>query len=176
MGVHKYALAALMVGLLLATVPLVSNYFGAGSSKNGIYTRVAYGHGMVPSLQTSITLADETLPGRRLYIELCHTCHGPILSDPGYEAAMADNSKLLRTMAPPHGPNLTGVVGREAGSVAGYDYSDPFLKYLGGMIWSDGAIDSWIFDSQGVAPGSRMYFKEPQEEIRREIVTYLVAH
>ena len=138
---------------------------------------MAYGHGIMRNLQTSITLTDGTVPGRQFYISLCHTCHGPILSDPGYEAATAaTNSKILPVMAPPHGPNLTGVIGRAAGSVVGYDYSDPFLKYLGGMIWDDGAIDSWIFDSQGVAPGSRMYFKEPQEEIRREIVAYLAAH
>lgn len=176
MGIRRCRIAALTVSSLLLAVPLVSNYLGMGSSKNGVYSGVAYGHGMMSNLQTSLKLANETVPGRRLYIELCHTCHGPILSDPDYEAATANNGMIFPVMAPPHGPNLTGVVGREAGSVVGYDYSDPFLKYLGGMIWDDGAIDSWIFDSQGVAPGSRMYFKEPQEVTRREIVSYLAAH
>ena len=176
MHVGKYKCGMFAGGFLLALVAMGPNNFLIGYSRIGVDSSVAYGHGVVQRFQGSISLTEAPLGGRRLYVQLCHPCHGPILNDRDYESDLSPGGHLFLAIAPPHGPNLTGVVGRDAGTVVGYDYSASFLKALRGKIWSERALDRWIHDSQAVAPGSRMYFKEPMQEIRQSIISYLEAH
>ena len=176
MHVGKYKFGALAGGFLLALVAMNSNNLLTDSRSTGIVFAMAYGQEIVPRLRDSIAVTEVMLPGRELFVRLCHPCHGPILTDPYYESILSRSDHLVLAIAPPHGPNLTGVVGREAGVVVGYDYSVSFLNSLSGTIWSDRALDRWIHNSQEVAPGSRMYFKEPMQEIRQDIIFYLEAH
>jgi len=78
--------------------------------------------------------------------------------------------------APPFGPNLRGVYGRPAGSVAGFQYSNTFTKTLKGMEWNDAALDVWITNPQAWVPGVYMFYKQPDPEIRRKIILYLKAN
>ena len=176
MHVGKYKFGALAGGFLLALVAMNSNNLLTASRSTGIVFAMAYGQEIVPRLRDSIAVTAVRLPGRKLFVRLCHPCHGPILTDPYYASALSRSGHLVLVIAPPHGPNLTRVVGREAGVVVGYDYSASFLNALSGTIWSDRALDRWIHNSQEVAPGSRMYFKEPMQEIRQDIISYLEAH
>lgn len=119
--------------------------------------------------------AGDLAEGRALYIDQCDTCHGAILTDPDYTAWRARRSPLWPAMVPPYGPNLTGIIGREAGSVADYDYTAEFVTYVGGLIWAPESLDTWITDTQAVAPGSRMYYRQKDAEMRAKIIDYLAA-
>lgn len=78
--------------------------------------------------------------------------------------------------APPFGPNLRGVVGRPAGSVEGFTYSNTMMKTLKGMEWTEAALNVWITNSQAWVPGVYMYYKQKDPEIRRKIILYLKAN
>lgn len=74
------------------------------------------------------------------------------------------------------GPNLRGIVGRQAGTAPDFDYSRAFLKALTGMTWTEGALDWWIRDTQAWVPGTLMFYKLQDAEMRRKIVAYLKAN
>ncbi|UCH46860.1 MAG: hypothetical protein JSU95_12225 [Betaproteobacteria bacterium] len=78
--------------------------------------------------------------------------------------------------APPFGPNLRGIVGRAAGTVEGYTYSETMLKTLKGMEWTEAALNVWITNPQAWVPGVYMYYKQEDPEIRRKIILYLKAN
>lgn len=78
--------------------------------------------------------------------------------------------------APPFGPNLRGVVGRPAGTAKDFVYSEPFLKALTGMTWDEGTLDWWIRDTQAWVPGTVMFYRQKDPEIRRKIIAYLKAN
>lgn len=118
----------------------------------------------------------EIAEGRRLFIEQCDTCHGVITTDSHYVQAGLSRGRLHLAMAPPYGPNLTGVIGRKAGAVPDYDYSDEFERYVGDLIWEPETLDTWITDTQAVAPGTRMYFRQKDAIVRQRIIDYLVAY
>jgi cytochrome c2 len=67
------------------------------------------------------------------------------------------------------------VVGRSAGTVQGFSYSRAFLQTLKDVVWRRDNLDRWLTNSQLWAPGSRMFYKQPDPDIRRQIITYLVA-
>lgn len=53
-----------------------------------------------------------------------------------------------------YGPPLENVVGRAAGSVPDYPYSEA-LK-ISGIIWTDAALRAWMEDNTGFMPGTKM--------------------
>jgi cytochrome c len=54
------------------------------------------------------------------------------------------------------GPQLNGVFGRTAGTVAGYSYS-PAMKQAR-IVWSDATLSAFISDPSEVVPGTKMRF------------------
>ena len=76
-------------------------------------------------------------------------------------------------VAPPFGPNLTGVYGRQAGSVESYNYSEAFLSVLRGMVWNASTLDVWLTGTQAWVPGARMFYRQDDPEIRRKIILFL---
>ena len=78
--------------------------------------------------------------------------------------------------APPYGPPLRGVYGRAAGTIAGFTYSSAFKRVLHGMVWNRSALHVWLTNTQKLAPGSLMFYKQPDPEIRRLIISYLEAN
>lgn len=58
------------------------------------------------------------------------------------------------------GPRLTGVFGRRAGSVSGFDYSKS-MKRMGndGLIWTLETLDPYIDNPKALVSGTRMAFK-----------------
>jgi cytochrome c len=69
------------------------------------------------------------------------------------------------------GPNLFGVLGRDVASVAGFAYSDA-LRALEGS-WTPAALDRFIADPTGVAPGTRMVLRIADPRQRADLVAYL---
>lgn len=70
------------------------------------------------------------------------------------------------------GPNLHGLVGRAAGSVAGFGYSDG-MKALG-KPWNDELLDAFLANPKGVVPGTKMTFagiSKPDQ--RADLIKYL---
>ena len=79
-------------------------------------------------------------------------------------------------VAPPYGPPLRGVYGRQAGSVPGFAYSRAFKQILQGIVWDSQTLDRWITNSQAWVPGSLMFYAQADAEIRRQIIAYVQAH
>ncbi len=79
-------------------------------------------------------------------------------------------------VAPPYGPSLHGVYGRQAGTVPGFAYSRAFQEILQGVVWDRSTLDVWIKDSQARVPGSMMFYKQPDPDIRHKIIMYLEAN
>lgn len=52
------------------------------------------------------------------------------------------------------GPNLHGVVGRAAGSLAGFDYSDAMAG--SGLTWDKGELDEFLANPSAKVPGTGM--------------------
>jgi cytochrome c len=70
------------------------------------------------------------------------------------------------------GPNLHGILGRKAGTVAGFTYS-PAMKDSG-IIWDEATLDAYIEKPQGKVPGTRMSFAGQADKAKRdEIIAWL---
>jgi cytochrome c len=88
---------------------------------------------------------------------LCSTCHTLVQGGPNMT-----------------GPNLHGVFGRKAGSVAGFNYSD-VLKATG-WTWDVAHLDTWITDPKVALPGTKMTFaglKDPKD--RADVIAYVMV-
>jgi cytochrome c len=72
------------------------------------------------------------------------------------------------------GPNLHGVVGRAVASVEGYSYSAA-LKAKGGN-WDAAALDAYLENPRGWAPGTKMAFAGINDAANRKaLIDYLIA-
>lgn len=71
------------------------------------------------------------------------------------------------------GPNLHGVVGRKAGSVAGYAAS-PSLK-KSGVTWNRRTLDRYLVNTEAVAPGGKMPNVATTPAERQAIIAYLAG-
>jgi cytochrome c len=92
--------------------------------------------------------------GEQLFREHCMICHAP---PPG---------------GPQFGPPLAGVVGRPAGSVPGFPYSEALKK--SGIVWTEDNLRKWIADNARLVPGTRMAhvsLSDPAEQLY--VITYL---
>ena len=70
------------------------------------------------------------------------------------------------------GPNLYGVIGRTAGTHAGFKYS-PALK-AAGFAWDDARIDHWLQNPRTFLPGNKMTFPGlPDATDRRDVIAFL---
>ena len=54
------------------------------------------------------------------------------------------------------GPELNGVVGRKAGSVPGYNYSD--ANKNSGLVWDEATLAKYLRKPREVVPGTKMAF------------------
>jgi cytochrome c len=75
------------------------------------------------------------------------------------------------------GPELNGIVGRKAGSVADYPYSAGMKKLAGeGFTWTEENLDKWIADPKAMIPDSPMalaFQGIPDAGERADIIAYL---
>lgn len=72
------------------------------------------------------------------------------------------------------GPNLYGVIGRKAGSLEGYSFSDAFIA--SDITWDEASMDAFLADPQSAVPGNEMLAGAvPDAENRKAIIAYLAA-
>lgn len=72
-----------------------------------------------------------------------------------------------------YGPHLDGVLGRTAGDLTDYDYSDA-LK-ASGIVWSAETLAEFLADPQAVVPGTKMYNYVEDEKTLKDIVAYITS-
>lgn len=71
------------------------------------------------------------------------------------------------------GPRHRGVVGRRAGSVPGYPYSQALRA--SGVVFTPEVLDRWLANPQSVAPGTKMYFALKDARDRADVIAWLDA-
>lgn len=71
------------------------------------------------------------------------------------------------------GPYLVGVVGRQAASVEGFNYS-PALREAG-ITWNATELDAFLADPQGKVRGTRQPIRVANDADRADIVAYLTT-
>jgi cytochrome c len=72
------------------------------------------------------------------------------------------------------GPSLFGVVGRQAGSVPGYNYSS--ANKASGKTWDEATLDVYLTNPRALIPGTKMAFPGlPDATDRANVIAYLVT-
>ena len=72
------------------------------------------------------------------------------------------------------GPSLHGVVGRAAGSLTGFSYSEAMAK--SGLTWTESELDAFIANPAGKVPGTEMVAGQVADAQRRAaIIAYLAS-
>ena len=70
------------------------------------------------------------------------------------------------------GPRHCGLLGRRAGSVAGFDYSTAMKR--SGLIWTEATLNRFLTKPLAVVPGSSMtYDGIASADERRDLIAYL---
>lgn len=95
--------------------------------------------------------AADAARGEQLYESRCFGCHA------------IDANRI--------GPMHRGVVGRKAGSVAGFAYS-PGLRNAT-TVWNEDTLDRWLTNPQAFIPGARMGFRVAEPADRADVIAYL---
>ena len=92
--------------------------------------------------------------GQRVFKGQCGTCH----------AAVAGRNLT--------GPSLAGLIGRKAGDVPGFHYSE--ANGAAGFTWDAARLDTYLADPKAVIPGtSMMYNGLKNDEKRADLIAYL---
>ena len=70
------------------------------------------------------------------------------------------------------GPELNGVVGRKAGSVAGYNYSD--ANKNSGITWDEFNLAEYLKDPKAKVPGTKMIFAGIKDQQKvQDLIAFL---
>jgi len=100
-------------------------------------------------------LTGDPAAGQRIFGQ-CRPCH---VVEPGVNRV---------------GPSLHGVVGRTAGTVAGYNYST--ANKNSGATWDAQTLFTYLENPRGFMPGTKMAFvglRDPQQ--RADVIAYLAT-
>jgi len=99
-----------------------------------------------------LAFAQSSNAGKEVYAQ-CSACHS------------VDGSNGV-------GPTLQGVMGRKAGSVAGFRYSRAMKG--SSIVWDDKTLDAYVADPQKTIPGNVMPFAGIADAKQRaDLVAYL---
>ncbi len=73
------------------------------------------------------------------------------------------------------GPQLNGLIGRTAGAVAGYNYSEAYKRpEVASKVWSEENFATYIRDPRSVTPGTRMVFAGLRQDSQvRDLIAFL---
>jgi cytochrome c len=92
--------------------------------------------------------------GERVFKSQCGICH-----------AVAAGKNLV-------GPTMAGVVGRKAGTVAGFHYTD--ANKNSGLTWDAATLDRYLANPRATVPGTTMaYAGVKADQQRQDLIAYL---
>ncbi|HEY1743186.1 MAG TPA: c-type cytochrome [Granulicella sp.] len=118
----------------------------------GILLLAALSKDTALAMQSAAT--GDAVRGRQVFEKRCTGCH----------TMVADRE----------GPQLAGVFGRRAGSVAGYAYSAGLKKSgTNGLVWDDVSLEKWLSDPDALVPDNNMEFRVPKTQERLDLIAYL---
>jgi cytochrome c len=69
------------------------------------------------------------------------------------------------------GPTHKNLIGRKAGSVQGYAYSDALKNSR--VVWDEASLKQWLTEPEKFIPGQKMFISIPDAQDRADIVAYL---
>jgi cytochrome c len=115
-------------------------------------TILAFGLVAAGLLAAPAARADEA--GEKVFKKYCTACH----------ATEAGKNKV--------GPSLAGILGRKAGTVPGFQYSD--ANKNSGVVWDEEKLETYLADPKKFMPGNKMVFAGiKKEDERKAVVAYL---
>jgi cytochrome c len=126
--------------------------------------RVALGAGALVAWSGMAFAAGDAEKGKADFTTaLCATCH-----------QIGPGAKTLV------GPELNGIVGRKAGSIADYPNYSAGMKKLNadGFVWTEENIDKWITNPKAMIPDSMMALAfpgVPDPGTRADIIAFLAT-
>ena len=92
--------------------------------------------------------------GGRLFRNTCGICH----------SLQSGQNRL--------GPSLAGIIGRKAGSVVGFDYSE--ANKNSNVVWDEAQLDQYLSNPQEFMPGTKMIYPGMKDaEQRKALIAYL---
>ncbi len=99
--------------------------------------------------------AGDAAEGKKVFTRVCGACH-------------TDQANGPRKL----GPTLFGVVGRKAGSVEGFRYSE--ANKNSGVTWTPEVLDEYLKDPKAKVPGTTMAFAGLKNDTERQnVIAYL---
>jgi cytochrome c len=100
--------------------------------------------------------AGDAAAGQALFAHKCAICHSPV-----------DGQNKI-------GPSLWGVVGRKAGTLPTYTYSDAMKN--ANRTWDAATLDDYLTNPRQKIPGVKMIFAGlPEESDRQNVIAYLTT-
>ena len=91
-----------------------------------------------------------------------------------FDANCSDCHSLAKPLKHKKGPSLVGVVGRTAGTVAGFDFSDAMKS--AGFSWNKDKLDAYITNPKALVPNDKMKFKGlPDAKERADLIEFLTT-
>ena len=112
---------------------------------------LAAGTALLGAFAAAGSAKGDTVAGRSAFEKRCTGCHA------------LDHEKT--------GPRLAGVVGRKAGTVSAFPYSDAVKKSV--VVWSEAVLDKWLTDPEAVIPDTDMAFRLDNPAERAAIIAFL---
>lgn len=93
--------------------------------------------------------------GRTTFQAMCGVCHA-----------------VKPSGGPVEGPNLVGLVGRQAGSHPNFTKYSPALK-ASGLTWTRENLDQFLKSPMAMVPGTFMPMLIPDDRTRADVIAYL---
>lgn len=113
----------------------------------------AQANSALPMQTGTVQLQGDALRGKVLYEARCSACHS------------AGENRV--------GPLHAGVLGRKAGGVKDYDYSDALRQSR--VVWSRVTLQQWLTDPEKLIPGQKMGYRLEQAQDRADIAWFLAT-
>jgi cytochrome c2 len=107
---------------------------------------------------TAAHAAGDTAKGKADFVRECALCHTVGKDEPNR-----------------YGPNLFGIVGRQAASVPGFNYTTAF-KSSANWMWTPDVLGAWISSPATMVAGSRMaIFEGVADRDKDDLIAYLAS-